>query len=178
MGVVRPSDQGYPPTNARRILDLMDERATLREPTDLRGHGIPILARLARTSPNLRIAGYVIAVAGTALVTIAFLPIRDNITPLSKGFAYLAVVVAAAATGSLGPGIAASVLGFLCFNYFFLPPYGRWTIARPEYVAVLFAFLALCRSSSRSSWPVPPNEPGPRKLEKPSSARSRSSAVS
>ncbi len=121
----------------------MEERATLREPTDLRGHGIPILARLARTSPNLRIAGYVIAVAGTALVTIAFLPIRDNITPLSKGFAYLAVVVAAAATGSLGPGIVASVLGFLCFNYFFLPPYGRWTIARPEYVAVLFAFLAL-----------------------------------
>ena len=76
-------------------------------------------------------------------MTIAFLPIRDNITPLSKGFAYLAVVVAAAATGSLGPGIAASVLGFLSFNYFFLPPYGQWTIARPEYVAVLFAFLAL-----------------------------------
>jgi two-component system sensor histidine kinase KdpD len=121
----------------------MEERATLREPADLRGHGIPIVARLARTSPNLRVAGYVIAVAGTALVTIAFLPIRDNITPLSKGFAYLAVVVAAAATGSLGPGIAASVLGFLSFNYFFLPPYGQWTIARPEYVAVLFAFLAL-----------------------------------
>ena len=52
-------------------------------------------------------------------------------------------MVAAAATGSLGPGIAASVLGFLCFNYFFLPPYGRWTIARPEHVVVLFAFLAL-----------------------------------
>ena len=85
--------------------------------------GSPSSRRLARTSPNLRIAGYVIAVAGTALVTIAFLPIRDDITPLSKGFAYLAVVVAAAATGSLGPGIVASVLGFLSFNYFFLPPY-------------------------------------------------------
>jgi two-component system sensor histidine kinase KdpD len=121
----------------------MEERATLRESPDLRGHGIPIVARLARTSPSLRVAGYAIAVAGTALVTIAFLPIRDNITPLSKGFAYLAVVVAAAATGSLGPGIAASVLGFLSFNYFFLPPYNQWTIARPEYVAVLFAFLAL-----------------------------------
>ena len=52
-------------------------------------------------------------------------------------------MVAAAATGSLGPGIVASVLGFLSFNYFFLPPYGRWTIARPEYVVVLFVFLAL-----------------------------------
>src|SRR6202795_1712865 len=106
---------------ARAYPRIMEDRATLWEPTDLRGHGIPIVAGLARTSPNLRIAGYIIAVAGTALVTIAFLPIRDNITPLSKGFAYLAVVVAAAATGSLGPGIAASVLGFLSFNYFFLP---------------------------------------------------------
>jgi two-component system sensor histidine kinase KdpD len=121
----------------------MNERLAMREGTDHRHHAIPVLARLARTTTNLRIAGYVIAVAGTAIVTIAFLPIRDDITPLSKGFAYLAVVVAAAATGSLGPGIAASVLGFLCFNFFFLPPYNRWTISRPEYVAVLFAFLGL-----------------------------------
>ena len=91
----------------------MDERATLREPTDLRGHGIPILARQHEDQSEPSIAGYVIAVAGTALVTIAFLPFRDDITPLSKGFAYLAVVVAAAATGELGAGIAASVLGFL-----------------------------------------------------------------
>ena len=121
----------------------MDGSASTRDLSDPHGHGIPVLARLTRTSPNLQIAGYVIAVAGTLLVTVVFLPIRDDITPLSKGFAYLAVVVAAAATGSLGPGIVASVLGFLSFNYFFLPPYNRWTIARPEYVAVLFAFLAL-----------------------------------
>jgi two-component system sensor histidine kinase KdpD len=121
----------------------MDEHTVPRGATEFRRHGIPILGRLTRTSPNLRVAGYVIAVAGTAIVTLVFLPIRDGITPLSKGFAYLAVVVAAAATGSLGPGMAASVLGFLCFNYFFLPPYNQWTIARPEYVAVLFAFLAL-----------------------------------
>ncbi len=121
---------------------MMDEHTNPRR-SDTRGHGIPILARLTKTSPNLRIIGYVIAVAGTAIVTIVFLPIRDDITPLSKGFAYLAVVVAAAAAGSLGPGIAASVLGFLCFNYFFLPPYNEWVVARAEYVVVLFSFLAL-----------------------------------
>ena len=121
----------------------MDERAAPRGPSDLRGHGIPVLARLTRTSPNLRTAGYIVAVAGTAIVTSVFLPIRNDILPLSKGFAFLAVVVAAAATGSLGPGMLASILGFLCFNYFFLPPYGRWTIAQPEHVVVLFAFLAL-----------------------------------
>lgn len=121
----------------------MDQGTAPPDPSEIRGHGIPILGRLTRTTPNLRIAGYVIAVGGTAIVTLTFLPFRDDILPLSKGFAFLAVVVAAAATGSLGPGIAASVLGFLCFNFFFLPPYGRWTIARPEHVVVLFAFLAL-----------------------------------
>jgi two-component system sensor histidine kinase KdpD len=105
--------------------------------------GIPILSRLTRTSPHLRTAGYVIAVLGTVAVTAAFLPVRDSITPLSKGFAFLVVVVAAAATGSLGPGILASALGFLAFNYFFLPPYGRLTIARPEFTVVLFVFLGL-----------------------------------
>ena len=104
----------------------MDERTASRDPSDVRGHGIPVLARLTRTTrPNPRLAGYVVAVAGTALVTTCFLPIRDDITPLSNGFAYLVVVVvAAAATGSLGPGITASIVGFLAFNFAFLPPYG------------------------------------------------------
>lgn len=114
-----------------------------RTATDHRARGIPILSRLSRTKPHLRTAGYAVAVVGTAAVTFAFLPFRDSVTPLSKGFAYLVVVVAAAGTGSLGPGILASILGFLSFNYFFLPPYGRWTIARPEFTVVLFVFLGL-----------------------------------
>ncbi|MDP9242716.1 MAG: ATP-binding protein, partial [Actinomycetota bacterium] len=87
--------------------------------------------------------GYVIATVGTAAVTGAFLPFRDDITPLSKGFGYLLVVVAAAAIGGLGPGVCASVVGFLTFNFFFLPPYGTFIIGRGEYVAVLFVFLVL-----------------------------------
>ena len=143
MGLVKPSQPGYFADGHRRILERWTSAPHSGNRRTSAVTGSRSSLDSTRTSPNLRTAGYVIAVAGTALVTIAFLPIRDNITPLSKGFAYLAVVVAAAATGSLGPGIAASVLGFLSFNYFFLPPYGQWTIARPEYVAVLFAFLAL-----------------------------------
>ena len=122
MGVVRPPRSAKPAHVSAGVSSTiwMSVRRSGNRPTSA-ATGSPILARLARTSPNLRIAGYVIAVAGTALVTIAFLPIRDDITPLSKGFAYLAVVVAAAATGSLGPGIVASVLGFLSLQLL-LPP--------------------------------------------------------
>ena len=52
-------------------------------------------------------------------------------------------MVAAAAIGGLGSGIVASVLGFVAFNFFFLPPYNTFVVGRAEYVVVLFVFLAL-----------------------------------
>ena len=80
---------------------------------------------------------------GTVALTLGLLAFRDHTTPLSKGFGFLIVVVAAAATGGLGPGILASLLGSLTFNFFFLPPYGTFVIARAEDVVVLFVFLGL-----------------------------------
>jgi two-component system, OmpR family, sensor histidine kinase KdpD len=107
------------------------------------GNRLQFITRLGRTEPHLRGAGFAIAVAGTAVLTLALLPFRNDLTPLSKGFGYLCVVVAAAAIGGLGPGILASFLGFFSFNYFFLPPYGTFTIGRPEFAVVLFVFLGL-----------------------------------
>jgi two-component system sensor histidine kinase KdpD len=101
---------------------------------------------LLRTSGARRsrvIAGYVTAMAGTALAIGVFLPYRDQITPLSKGFGFLVVVVAAAAVGGLWPGVLASVAGFVVFNYLFIPPYGTFRIDRLEDVVVLFVFLGL-----------------------------------
>jgi two-component system, OmpR family, sensor histidine kinase KdpD len=93
--------------------------------------------------PQRRAAGYAVATMGTVALTLGFLAFRDTTTPLSKGFGFLIVVVAAAAIGGLGPGILASLLGSLTFNFFFLPPYGTFVIARAEDVVVLFVFLGL-----------------------------------
>ncbi len=82
-------------------------------------------------------------VLGTLALLGALLPVRAHITPLSKGFGFIVPVVVAAAVGGLGPGIVASILGFLTFNFFFLPPYYTFTIGRAEYVVVLFVFLGL-----------------------------------
>jgi two-component system sensor histidine kinase KdpD len=114
-----------------------------RDPDRASGNRLQFITRLGRTEPHLRGAGYAIAVAGTALLTVSLLPFRNDLTPLSKGFGYLCVVVAAAAVGGLGPGILASFLGFLTFNFYFLPPYGTFTIGRPEFAVVLFVFLGL-----------------------------------
>jgi two-component system sensor histidine kinase KdpD len=42
----------------------------------------------------------------------------------------------------LPEALAASVAGVLCFDYFFLPPIGNFTIADPQNWAALFAFVA------------------------------------
>jgi two-component system sensor histidine kinase KdpD len=103
----------------------------------------PALARLASGSPRRQAAGYAVAIIGTIALTASLIPFRDDITPLSKGFGFLVVVVVAAAVGGLWPGILASLIGFLTFNFFFLPPYNTFTIERAEYVVVLFVFLGL-----------------------------------
>jgi two-component system sensor histidine kinase KdpD len=87
--------------------------------------------------------GYAVALAGTALLVAVFLPFRDQIEPLTKAFGFLLVVVAAAGIGGIGPGVVGSVLGFIVFNFFFLPPYDTFVIGKPEYVVVLFVNLGI-----------------------------------
>ena len=47
--------------------------------------------------------------------------------------------------------IAASVFAMLCFNYFFLPPIGQFTIADPQNWVALFAFLCTALAGSELS---------------------------
>ena len=111
------------------------------QPTRVRA--LPLLSGLGMRRPHRRAAGYAVATVGTVALSLGLLALRDDTTPLSKGFGFLVVVVAAAAAGGFGPGILASFLGFLAFNFFFLPPYHTFVIARAEDVVVLFVFLGL-----------------------------------
>jgi two-component system sensor histidine kinase KdpD len=104
---------------------------------------VTFLGHLGTEQVRGRTVGYAVAVIGTVALVAGLLPFRDDITPLSKGFGFLVVVVIAAAIGGLGPGIWASLLGFATFNFFFIPPYGTFTIGSGENVVVLVVFLGL-----------------------------------
>ena len=75
--------------------------------------GGPSFGASTSTSRARVIWGMVLAVVGTVALVAAFLPVRDDITPLSKGFGFLMLVTVVVAVGGLWPGIVASVLGFL-----------------------------------------------------------------
>jgi two-component system sensor histidine kinase KdpD len=67
--------------------------------------------------------GYGVAVAGTLVAAGALFPFRGRLGVTDVVLIFLVVVVAAAASGGLGPGVVASLLGFVASDLLFVTPY-------------------------------------------------------
>jgi K+-sensing histidine kinase KdpD len=85
--------------------------------------------------------GYLIAVAGVATVTAALRLFSGHINAATVALALLLVVLFVATWWGARPAVAASVLGLLCFNFFFLPPFGTLTVDAWDNWIALLAFL-------------------------------------
>ncbi len=72
-----------------------------------------------------------------------------NATIVALSFLLIVLIVATVSTRRVA--IATSLLAFLCFNYFFLPPVGTWTIADPQNWVELFTLLAVSIVASHLS---------------------------
>ncbi len=91
---------------------------------------------LAVTGPRTAL-GYGVAVGGTTAATAVLLLFREDVSKTNVVLTFLLVVVAAAATGGLGPGLGASALGFLAFDFLFLPPYYTFVVdERQDYLSL------------------------------------------
>lgn len=91
-----------------------------------------------------------LSLAGVAIVTyISFSIIPHN--PTTVGFAYLLLVLLIASTWGLAEATLASLAATFAFNFFFLPPIGKLTIADPQNWVALFSFLATALIASRLS---------------------------
>jgi len=85
--------------------------------------------------------GYAVGVGGTVVAGAAMLPFRTNLDATDVVLVFLVVVVAAAATGGLGPGVAAAVLGFVASDVLFVPPYARLQVSKVRDLVSLAVFL-------------------------------------
>jgi len=97
---------------------------------------------------------YALAVLGIAAVTGILVPLRDEINTITIGFAFLLVVLFVAILWGSRPALLASLLGMLCYNFFFLPPTYALTIREPQNWVGLIAFfitaLAVGQLSARA----------------------------
>jgi two-component system, OmpR family, sensor histidine kinase KdpD len=103
---------------------------------------------IART--GLRVSVALLSVA--ALTYVAFRVIPVNATTV--GFFYLVTILLIARHGGLIESIAASFAAAGSFNFFFLPPILKFTIADPQNWVALFAFLATAILVSKLSTTV------------------------
>jgi two-component system sensor histidine kinase KdpD len=92
-------------------------------------------------SSRRSIRAYAIALLAIVATTTALYPFRPDLNALNIALVYLIVVSALSLIASTGPSGVASVFAFLCFDYFFIPPYYTLSVARSDHFLALFVFL-------------------------------------
>ena len=105
---------------------------------------------------GLRIIASMGLVAAITFCTHSLTPVN----PMTAGFIFLVGILVIATAGGLVESTIASVAAMLCFNFFFLPPVGTFTVSDPQNWVALFAFLATSLTASQ-------------RLRAPSAARRR-----
>jgi two-component system sensor histidine kinase KdpD len=95
-----------------------------------------------------QLCGSLMIVAG---VTLVYVRIVTNVNSTTVALTFLLAILGIATKWGLLEAIVASVSGMLCFNFFFLPPVGTFTIADPQNWVALFAFLVTAVVASQLS---------------------------
>lgn len=106
----------------------------------------PLVSRRSPLPPvpkRRRQVGWLLAGVGTPLLTLGLANVREALDLPSQLLLYLLLVVVAAAVGGMGPAVAAAVAGFLCVNWYFTPPFYRFTVAEGENALALLIFLVV-----------------------------------
>ena len=88
-----------------------------------------------------RRGGYLLAAGIVLALTAALKLLGGRVNSTTVALALLLAVLLIAARMESVPALVASVLAMLCFNFFFLPPFGTLHIAEPDNWVALAAFL-------------------------------------
>lgn len=86
-------------------------------------------------------AGVVVAFVSVAIATALVFPLKDVAPVVSLGVVYLLGVLVISAGWGLRMGVLTALVSAAAFNWFHIPPTGRFTIREPENWVALGAFL-------------------------------------
>ena len=92
------------------------------------------------TSKRRSLAGALVAVAGVALATVVMVPLRSHLAVATCALVLVIPVVAGVAVGGFGAGVAAVVVGFLAYDFFFIKPYGTLSVGAAQNWVALFVY--------------------------------------
>ena len=95
-----------------------------------------------------RRASFAWAAAGIGLATGGFWALRHFLDKGQASLLYLPVVIACAIRFGFAPAVFGAVLSFLCWDFFFLPPFGQFAVADPRDWLSLGVFLVAAVSTA------------------------------
>jgi two-component system sensor histidine kinase KdpD len=85
--------------------------------------------------------GLAVAVAAVALITVVLYPLGDVAPPVSLGVVYLLAVLLVSTYWGAGMGVLTGVASAASFNFFHLPPTGKFHLAEGEHWVALAVFM-------------------------------------
>ncbi|HET9494492.1 MAG TPA: DUF4118 domain-containing protein, partial [Chloroflexia bacterium] len=86
---------------------------------------------------------YLAAIAVLALTTLLLVLVREQVGLLNAALVYLIVVIGITVFAGRRAGIISSLLGFLLFNFFQVPPYYTLVVSDLHNILALFVFLGV-----------------------------------
>jgi two-component system sensor histidine kinase KdpD len=96
-----------------------------------------------------RLAPYAVAVVAAVAITAVIGVVAPAATPSALSSLYLLLVLWLAARWGRGPAITGSVLAFLLYDFFFVPPVGTFNVRGPAEVLELAVLLAVALVTSQ-----------------------------
>ena len=102
-------------------------------------------------SARRRLAGYALAVFGTAVLVAVLVPVRDRLGLASDALLFMLLVVGTALVGGWGPALLASAASAVLLNFFFTEPFHTFRVHEDTDVVAVLVFAAI---SVMVSWVV------------------------
>lgn len=96
-----------------------------------------------------RVVIWLFWIALLGMVTLAFLPQREQVLEAQVALTYLLVVLGGSVSGGRALGLTLAVGGFLLIDYFFQPPFDDLGVDKPVDWIVLLAFMATAASATQ-----------------------------
>lgn len=103
---------------------------------------------LMNTQRTLEVTRWTLALAGLSGIVLVYHR-WFHVNPTTVALTLLLLILLLAAEWGLRYAVAVSIAATACYNYYFLPPLGTFTIADPQNWLALFAFLATAIIASR-----------------------------
>jgi two-component system, OmpR family, sensor histidine kinase KdpD len=89
------------------------------------------------------ILGVLATLAGLGVVLAILLPLRSHVSSAIPALLFILPALLGVVLAGFVPGVVGALGGFLCYDYFFLPPYNTLTVRSPENWVALLVYVVV-----------------------------------